>query len=337
MSQTIASETFRAYRVETGEQGVAASVRRLSSHELPEGEVTVRVAWSSLNYKDALSARGRPGVTRHYPHTPGIDASGTVLHSTDERFSTGDAVVVTSFDLGVNTAGGFGELIRVPADWVVPLPEGLTPREAMVLGTAGLTAGLALDALERHGVDADSGPLVVSGASGGVGSLAVAILSSRGYEVTAATGTAEAADWLKTLGAARVVDRSEFGEISERPLLKAFYAGAVDTVGGHTLANLLKSVRHGGAVAACGMVQSPDLPVTVFPFILRGVSLLGIDSAACPMPRRTDVWRRLAGEWKPSDLDGFAEEVGLEELDEAIDRILAGRTVGRIVVRVSGE
>jgi acrylyl-CoA reductase (NADPH) len=331
------ARTFRAYRVNV-EGGVASSrLAELPESELPPGDVTLRVAWSSLNYKDALSARGRPGVTRHYPHTPGIDAAGVVLRSDDPRFLPGQQVIVTSFDLGMDTPGGFAELIRVPAEWVVPLPEALTARESMILGTAGLTAGLALEALERAGLTPAGGPVLVSGASGGVGSLAVSLLAGRGYEVVASTGTAEAREWLEELGAASVIDRAELSSPSERPLLKQIYAAGIDTVGGHTLVNLLKSLRYGGAAAACGMVQSPELALNVFPFILRGVSLLGVDSAACPMPRRLEVWNRLAGEWRPRGLETVATEVGLEDLGEAVERILAGRTTGRVVVRVTGD
>lgn len=332
-----ATESFRAYRVAVEQGSASAGVTVLTEADLPPGDVTVRVGYSSLNYKDALSARARPGVTRDYPHTPGIDAAGVVLASSDPRFEEGQRVIVTSFDLGMNTAGGFGELIRVPADWVVPLPAGLSLRESMILGTAGLTAGLALEALERHGLTSDAGPVVVTGASGGVGSLAVTLLAARGYEVVASSGTAEAREWLGEIGAKRVVDRRELGDASERPLLKSAYAGAIDTVGGNTLVNLLKSLHHGGAAAACGLVQSPELPLTVFPFILRGVALLGIDSAACPMARRLEVWRRLASEWKPANLEGFAREVGLDELDQAVDEILTGRTIGRVLVRVAGQ
>jgi acrylyl-CoA reductase (NADPH) len=337
MSPVPTRERFRAYRVELDEQGPRAAVVEVSEAHLPQGEVTVRVAYSSLNYKDALSARGRPGVTRHYPHTPGIDAAGLVLESSDARFAPGQPVLVTSYDLGMDTPGGFGELIRVPGDWVVPLPAGLTLRESMILGTAGLTAGLALEALESHGVVPASGAVAVTGASGGVGSLAVALLAARGYEVVASSGTEGAREWLSQLGAAQVIGRRDLAEASERPLLKPAYAGAVDTVGGHTLANLLKSLRYGGAAAACGLVQSAELRVNVFPFILRGVALLGIDSAACPMRLRLEVWRRLAGEWKPRELERFAREVELDELDGAVDEVLAGRTMGRVLVRVAGQ
>lgn len=330
--------SYRAYRVEKPEEGDAVgSVVELSEESLPDDDVTVRVAYSSLNYKDALSARGRPGVTRNYPHTPGIDAAGTVVASRDGNFEPGSRVIVTSYDLGMDTPGGFGELIRVPAAWVVPLPDGLSLRESMILGTAGLTAGLAVQALKGQGIEPDSGPVVVSGASGGVGSLAVAVLAHLGYEVVASSGKPEAHEWLTGLGASRTIDRAKLGEASGSPMLSAAYAGGIDAVGGDTLANILKSTAYGGAVAACGLVQSPELHVTVFPFILRGVSLLGIDSAKCSMQRRLQVWRNLATDWKPQRLDEIAREVDLTRLDEAIDEILASGVKGRVLVRTSGE
>ena len=326
--------TFRAFRVEKTGETFSRGVQTLSADTLPEGSLTVRVAYSSLNYKDALSATGNPGVTKTYPHTPGIDAAGTVLESRDGRFQAGDEVIVTSYDLGMNTPGGFGEVIRVPAEWALPLPDGLSLREAMVLGTAGLTAGLALEALLAHGLAPEQGPVVVTGASGGVGSVAVALLAKLGFETLASTGTEAAHGWLRGLGAADIVLRSELAEASERPLLKARFAGAIDTVGGEPLSNVVKSLNYGAAVAACGLVAGPQLSLTVFPFILRSVSLLGIDSAACPMEVRKQVWRKLAGEWN-MDLSAVTLEVTLEELDGVIDEILAGRTQGRVLVRVT--
>jgi len=327
--------TFRAFRVEKQGDEFRRGVQEVSTEVLPENPVTVRVAYSSLNYKDALSATGNPGVTKSYPHTPGIDASGTVVASEDERFREGDEVIVTSYDLGMNTPGGFGELIRVPAEWVMSLPEGLSLREAMVLGTAGLTAGLAVEALLSHGLEAGAGPVVVTGASGGVGSVAVALLAKLGLEAVASTGTEAAHGWLRELGAAQIVSRGELAEPSERPMLKGRWAGAVDTVGGTTLENIVKSLHYRAAAAACGLVGGPKLSLTVFPFILRGVNLLGIDSAACPMPLRRAVWEKLAGAWKP-DLSRVTREVGLEELDGAVEAILEGKTQGRVLVRVAG-
>lgn len=325
---------FRAFRVEKSGETFLGRVQTVSCDMLPVGEMTVRVAYSSLNYKDALSATGNPGVTKAYPHTPGIDAAGTVLGSSDERFAVGDEVIVTSYDLGMNTPGGFGELIHVPAAWALPLPAGLSLREAMVLGTAGLTAGLSLEALLGHGLEPEQGPVVVTGASGGVGSVAVALLAKAGFEVLASTGTEAAHGWLRDLGAAEIILRAELAEASERPLLKARFAGAIDTVGGEPLSNVVKSLGYRGAVAACGLVAGPQLSLSVFPFILRGVSLLGIDSAACPMALRRRVWERLAGDWKV-DLGAVTREVTLEDLGGVIEEILAGKTQGRVLVRVS--
>ena len=240
-----------------------------------------------------MSATGNRGVTKRYPHTPGIDAAGRVVASSDVRFKEGDEVIVTSYDLGMNTPGGFCEFVRVPADWVVGLPEGLSLREAMVLGTAGLTAAMCVDALLGQGFT--EGPVVVTGASGGVGSLTVALLAKLGHHVVASTGSEGAHAMLKDLGAAEIIDRHELSEASERPMLKSVYGGAVDTVGGRTLENLVKSLQSGGSVAACGLVSGPELNLTVYPFILRGVNLLGIDSQNLALPKRQRLWERLAG------------------------------------------
>ena len=323
------ADTFRAFRVtEQGDEFVR-SVENLNRADLPAGEVTVKVAYSSLNYKDALSASGNRGVTKSYPHTPGIDAAGTVLQSSDGRFTEGDEVIVTSYDLGMNTPGGFAETVRVPAAWVVPLPPGLSVREAMVLGTAGFTAALCVDAIKHQGFQ--DGPIVVTGASGGVGSVAVALLAKLGLEVVASTGSDSAHDTLKSLGAARIVDRSELALKNDRPMLKAEYGGAVDTVGGSTLVNLLKRVEPHASVAACGLVGGADLELSVYPFILRGVNLLGIDSQNCPMPKRRRVWDKLGSDWK-LDLTPITTEIGLADLDEHIAAMLQGRTQGRILV-----
>lgn len=328
------TETFRAFRVEKTDDAFAGRVQHLAEDTLPEGELSVRVAYSSLNYKDALSATGNPGVTKSYPHTPGIDAAGTVTASSSERFGVGDEVIVTSFDLGMGTPGGFGERIRVPAAWALPLPAGLTLREAMVLGTAGLTAGLSLEALLSHGLTTDAGPVVVTGASGGVGCVGVALLAKLGFEVVASTGTEAAHGLLRELGAAELIGREALAEPSERPLLKARFAGGIDTVGGVPLANLVKSLRPRGAVAACGLVAGPELPLTVFPFILRGVSLLGVDSAECPMALRERTWHKLAGEWRV-DLTKVTREITLDELGGAIGEMLDGQTQGRVLIRVA--
>ncbi len=325
---------FRALRVERSGDTFKREVTQVAFDSLPENDLTVRVAYSSLNYKDALSATGNPGVSKHYPHTPGIDASGTVIESYDPRFAPGDEVIVTSYDLGMNTPGGFGEYIRVPADWALPLPEGMSLQGAMVLGTAGFTAGLCLEALLAQGLEPGQGPVVVTGASGGVGSVAVALLAKLGFEVLASTGTEAAHGWLRELGAADILLREARAEPSERPLLKARFAGGIDTVGGEPLSNLVKSLEYGASVAACGLVAGPQLALTVYPFILRGVSLLGIDSAECPMEVRRAVWEKLAGPWRV-DLEAITREVTLDELSSVIDDILQGQTQGRVLVRVS--
>ncbi len=325
-------ETFRAYRVEQDGERFIRSLQDVSTETLPPGDVTVAVAYSSLNYKDALSATGNPGVSKIFPHTPGIDAAGVVTESRDERFEVGDEVIVTSYDLGMNTPGGFGEKIRVSADWVVSLPVGLSLREAMVLGTAGFTAALCVDALLWQGLQ--PGPVVVTGASGGVGSVAVALLAKLGHEVLASTGSEGAHAMLTNLGASRVMDRLELAEANKRPMLKGLYGGAVDTVGGETLANLVKQLTHHASAAACGVVGGADLNLTVYPFILRGVNLLGVDSQNCPMAKRTRLWRQLASDWK-LELSSITTEIGLEDLDAYVEKILAGETRGRILVRVA--
>ena len=330
--------TFRALRVEMEGERAHRSLQQLPLDSLPDHPVTVRVAYSSLNYKDALSASGNRGVTRSYPHTPGIDAAGTVLASRDPRFAPGDRVLVTGFDLGMDTPGGFAELVRVPAGWLVPLPDGLDEREAMVLGTAGLTAGIGLELLQRVGAGPEGEPFVVTGASGGVGTLAVALLARAGYRVIASTGTERARSLLMQLGAEQVIGRDELATVSHRPLLKGRFGGGIDTVGGDTLAGLLRQTEVGGAVAACGMVGGAELNVSVFPFILRGVALLGIDSQHYPMERRQALWARFADAWRVPGLvetPGLVTEVGLEEIEPAIEDILVGATVGRVLVRVS--
>jgi acrylyl-CoA reductase (NADPH) len=327
--------TFRAWWVE--EQPEGAFTRRLAERDtadLPPGEVLIQVHWSSLNFKDALSATGNKGITRVYPHTPGIDAAGTVVESASAEFRAGDPVLVTGYDLGMNTAGGFGERVRVPADWVVPLPAGLSLRESMQLGTAGFTAALALERIAERGVRPGNGEVLVTGASGGVGSLAVALLARAGYAVVAATGKADAADYLLSLGASRVASREEISDATSRPLLARRWAGAIDTVGGAILAAVARSMDYEGAVAVCGNAAAHDLPLTVFPFILRGVSLLGIASASVPMPPRREIWGRLAGEWKLSSLDLIAREVALADMEPEIQAILRGGQRGRVLVRV---
>lgn len=321
----------------TNNKDVSRKIVRRQISELPEGEVLIRVHYSSLNYKDALSASGHRGVTRNYPHTPGIDAAGVVEHCENKSFHSGDHVLVTGYDLGMNTAGGFSQYIRVPAAWVVKLPDSLSLKESMIYGTAGFTAGIAIYKLQQSGITPDCGNILVTGASGGVGSLAVAMLAKAGYKVTAATGKQHKSDFLKAIGAQSVISRGEIKDTPERPLLKGRWAGVIDTVGGEYLAAAIKSTSHNGAVACCGLVASPDFRISVFPFILRGVQLLGIESAEFPMAQRLTVWDRIGGQWKlPSPtLEDLTTEVSLDGLEEKIQSILKGQIAGRILVNLT--
>lgn len=327
------AKTFKALVVsETADRRFVREVQDRSIDDLPAGDVLVRVHYSGLNYKDALSATGNRGVTKRYPHTPGIDAAGVVEESESPLFRPGDEVICTGFDLGMNSAGGFGEYIRVPADWLVRRPDGLTLQESMIYGTAGITAALSVDRLQKEGVTPEQGEVVVTGATGGVGSLAVAILARLGYRVAAATGKAQEKEFLTQLGAAEVIGRDQIDDRSGKPLLPPRWAGAVDTVGGNMLATVLRALKPHGVATCCGLVASAELYTTMYPFILRGVGLCGIDSVYCPMPLRQALWSRLAGEWKPPMLGRMARECALEALDPEIDRILKGGQKGRVVV-----
>ena len=311
------------------------SVEKKTIEDLPEGDVIVKVMYSSLNYKDVLSATGNRGVTRTYPHTPGIDAAGIVAESTDENFKPGDEVIVTSYDLGMNTAGGFGQYIRIPTGWVVPLPPGLTLREAMIYGTAGFTAALSVWQMIDSGIRSEDGTILVSGATGGVGSIAVSILSKSGYTVTAVNGVVDEAAYLKQIGAGDVISIADAADTSGRPMLKSRWAGAIDTVGGDILATTIKSVAPNGAVTCCGNVASPDLPLNVFPFILRGARLIGIDSQNCPMPLRQKIWQKIASDWKIDWLETLTTEAPFEELDNRIELMLQGKHKGRTIIRMA--
>ncbi len=329
----MSTNTFRALVVEELDEGrFSRRIGTKSIDDLPKGDVLIKVHFSSLNYKDALSAIGNKGVTRKYPHTPGIDAAGEVAAGTDERFPVGSRVLVTGYDLGMNTAGGFGQYIRVPADWVVPLPSGLSLRESMTYGTAGFTAGLGVSKLTRAGITPDMGDVLVTGASGGVGSLAVAILAHLGYPVVAASGKPEAREFLTRLGARRIIGREEVTDDTRKPLLPQRWAAAIDTVGGPVLAYVLRATDRHGVVACCGNVASARLDLTVYPFILRGITLSGIDSATTQMERRLEIWKKLAGEWKPAPLGSIASILSLDELSAQIDVILAGGQMGRRVL-----
>ncbi|HET8701504.1 MAG TPA: YhdH/YhfP family quinone oxidoreductase [Nitrococcus sp.] len=329
----MSGEGFRAYRVEqTGQGQYVSSVRALTTDDLPAGEVLVQVHYSSLNYKDALSATGAKGVTRRYPHTPGIDCAGVVVESASPAWHGGDEVIVTSYDLGMDTDGGFAGYVRVPAEWVVRRPEGLTLRQAMICGTAGFTAALCIQALEDQGVRPESGEVLVTGATGGVGSMAVGLLSIRGYRVVAATGKQDAADWLRNLGAHEVIPREAVTDTSARPLLKVRWAAAVDAVGGDFLAATLKAIAYRGAVACCGLVASAELHTTVLPFILRAVSLLGIDSQNAPRDLRERTWSRIAEDWCVQRFDAIATEITLDQVTEHLQRLLEGHVRGRILL-----
>ena len=327
--------SFKALLVEKQEdKSFTRGVTERSLDDLPNGPLLIKVEYSSLNYKDALSATGNPGVSRNFPHTPGIDAAGKVVSCDDDRFKEGDEVIITGFDLGMNTPGGFGEYIRIPSEWAVAKPDSLSLRESMVIGTAGFTAGLSVQGLIEHGLTPDKGDVLVTGATGGVGSVAVALLAKAGFSVVACTGKKEHESFLKTLGASKVITRDELLENRERPMLKEQYAGAVDTVGGEYLAQAIKATQYGGSVTCCGLTASADLDVSVFPFILRGVSLLGIDSVQCPMPPRLRLWDKLASEWKLECLDDLTEEVSLDDVSQKVDAILKGELSGRTLVKL---
>ncbi len=331
-------QTFQALVVEETADGIyKRTIKRKNISDLPDGDVLIRVSYSSLNYKDALSAAGNKGVTKNYPHTPGIDAAGVVEQSGNPEYKPGDKVLVTGYDLGMNTAGGFGQFIRVPSGWIVKLPENMTLRESMMYGTAGFTAALALYRLMQNGLKPENGDVVVTGASGGVGSIALALLARNEFSAVAATGKTNKIEYLTSIGAHKVIHRDELNDQTGRLLLKSQWAGGIDTVGGNMLATVLQSTKLWGSVAVCGNAASYDLHTNVYPFILRGVSLLGIDSGNCPMPVREKIWDLLAGEWKLRNLESIAHECILEELDPEIDMILKGGQKGRVLVSLKSD
>jgi acrylyl-CoA reductase (NADPH) len=326
--------TFKAIRIDKAEKGTTAALTQFDEAELMEGDVTVAVEWSTVNYKDGLAVTGKSPVVRRFPMIAGIDFAGTVLQSSHPDWKAGDKVVMTGWGLGETHLGAYAEKARVKGDWLVRLPEGMTARQAMAIGTAGFTAMLSVLALEKHGLAPQQGPVVVTGAAGGVGSVAVALLSKLGFHVIASTGRQAEAGYLRDLGAAEIIDRNELSG-APRPLAKERWAGGVDSVGSTTLANLLSMTKYGGAIAACGLAGGMDLPSSVAPFILRGVCLLGIDSVMCPLPPRKAAWARLARDVDHAKLAELTTEIGLADVFDIAPKILAGQVRGRTVVRIS--
>lgn len=328
-------EPFNAFVIEKNDDGFSASVKQLTPDQLPEGEVTVRVKYSSVNYKDGLACLPESPVVSTYPMVPGIDMAGVVEESSDPRFASGQEVLAIGRGLGVSHFGGFAQYVRLPADWLEPLPEGLTLKEAMALGTAGFTAALSIQRLEENGVKPGSGRVLVTGATGGVGTTAVSMLAGLGYEVSASTGKTEEADFLRKLGATEILSRDEVSAGPEGPIEEERWAGSVDPVGGTTLAYLLRTTRYGGSVANCGMTGGLLLTTTIIPFIIRGVNLLGIDSVQCPADVRAKLWKRLGSDLKPNYLtESITSEIGLEDIPRTTGSILGGAIKGRTIVRL---
>jgi alcohol dehydrogenase len=327
--------TYKALFIEEADGSFKRSIVERNTDQLPAGEVLIKVAYSSLNQKDAMSAHGNKGVTRNFPHQPGIDAAGTVAGSSVADFKAGDEVIVTGYDLGMNTAGGLGQYIRVPAKWIVKLPQGLSLKQSMQFGTAGLTAQLCINKLEHNGLKKEQGAVLVTGATGGVGSIAIALLANAGYQVVASSGKPEQADYLKSLGAKEVIDRKTLSEESKKPLLKDLYAAAIDVAGGHTLANALKSVKHSGSVAACGLVENPSFPGTVFPHILRNVNLLGVDSVEIPLADKKAAWSKLATAANIPAIATLNEEIALDKVIPVLELMIKGGATRHLVVKMT--
>ncbi|MFV2033411.1 MAG: MDR family oxidoreductase [Gammaproteobacteria bacterium] len=324
---------FQGYQINKTDAGQTCELKQLGDEDLMEGDVTVRVEYSTLNYKDGLALAGNSAVVRKFPLTPGVDFSGTVIDSENSSFRAGDRVVLNGFGVGEVHSGGYAQKARVKGDWLVHLPDGIDSRQAMAIGTAGYTAMLCVMALEHHGIQPESGDVLVTGASGGVGSVAIAILNKLGFHVVAATGRMEEEAYLQGLGAAEVIDRKDFSE-KTRPLSKELWAGAVDVAGGNTLANVLSQIKYGGAVAACGLADSMDLTTTVAPFILRGVTLYGIDSVRAPLEKRNAAWKRLAQDLDLNLLEDISFDLDFNDLPQAGKEILAGKIRGRAIVRL---
>ncbi len=325
---------FNGILIEKDDQGYRATVKDIDESVLPEGDVIVNVSHSTINYKDALAITGKAPVVRKFPMVPGIDLVGTVEHSESDKFSVGDQVLLNGFGVGETHCGGLAQKVRLKSEWLIPLPKAFSPRQAMAIGTAGYTAMLCVIALEKNGVTPDKGKILVTGANGGVGSFSIAILAKLGYNVVASTGRVEQAEYLKKLGASDVIDRKALSEPG-RPLAKESWAGAVDSAGSHTLANVCASMQYGGTVAACGLAQGMDLPASVAPFILRGVTLAGIDSVMRPIADRIEAWERLADILDPQVFEDISTEIGLSEVIPTAEALLAGTVRGRVVVDVN--
>ena len=323
---------FPAFVADNNPENPSRGVKQVSLDDIAGDGVLIAVEWSSVNYKDGLASTPAGKVSRLSPIIPGIDIAGTVVDAAGSSLVVGSQVIAHGYDIGVARHGGYSRFARVPAEWVLALPEGLSTRDAMVVGTGGFTAAESVVALERHGLTPESGPVLVTGATGGVGSMAVSMLAGRGYEVVASSGKASQADFLLGLGASRVVDRAELSADDPRPLQSTVYAAAVDCVGGATLANVLKRINYGGAVAASGLTGGAAIPTTVMPFILRGVSLLGVDSVNCSMEFRREVWARIAADLRPRGIESIGHDITLHELDGVLDSILKGGVTGRYVV-----
>lgn len=328
---------FKAYRLEKKNEQIVRGVRELNETDLPEGEVLIRVRYSGINYKDAMANMSNSSITKNYPATPGIDLAGEVVESIDDRFSEGDPVIVTSYDLGVTHDGGYSEYARVKAEWVIPLPTGLTLQQAMTLGTAGLTAALSIDQLEEQKLTPEQGNILVTGASGGVGSIATAMLANLGYQVEASTGKQKAYSFLKELGATTIIDRESVTGEKLRTLDRQTWAGAVDPVGGETLAAIISKLKYNGAVAVSGLTGGIKVPTSVYPFILRGIHLIGVDSVFCPMELRKKVWGRMATDLKLTDQQFAAitnQVITLDQLEETLPTLLADQSLGRTIVKL---